>query len=360
VTDNLFDRLRDLLQSTGPVNWRLAKEVAESTAGEPEPVDPWVAEEYEELAHTAALRVSEASPLDPSSGLSVIRVTDQRTWASEAVRGYSFLGEPLAERLAGHEAAGPLGPMMAQLWPALLGMQIGTMTGFMAQRILARFDVGLPPDGPPGPWFVAPNVEEFASDHGLDVRQTRLWVAMHEVIHHAEFGVPWVRDEYASLVGSFVDRLEVDPAVLERRLGALEDPESLERMLTEPGSFTGLLAGPGQAEILDRLRALMAVLEGHAEWLLDKAAPGLVPEAPRLREAIDRRRAEPSQGEQMLQQLIGLELRHHEYRAGTTFCEDVDRRWGGDALARLWEGPEYLPTLAELGDVVGWAARVLL
>jgi uncharacterized protein (DUF2342 family) len=104
----------------------------------------------------------------------------------------------------------------------------------------------------------------------------------------------------------------------------------------------------------------MALLEGYAEWLVGRAAPGLVPEAPRLREAIDRRRAEPSPGEQMLQRMLGLDLQHHHYRVGTTFCDEVARRWGEEALERLWQGPGGLPSPAELEDPVGWAARVLL
>ena len=104
----------------------------------------------------------------------------------------------------------------------------------------------------------------------------------------------------------------------------------------------------------------MAVMEGYGEYLIGSIGPGMLPAAGSLREAVDRRRAEPSQGEQMLQRILGLELEHHRYRRGTTFCEEVGRRWGDDALVRLWEGPEMLPTEAELDDPLGWAARVLL
>jgi uncharacterized protein (DUF2342 family) len=101
-------------------------------------------------------------------------------------------------------------------------------------------------------------------------------------------------------------------------------------------------------------------MEGYGDYLIDRAAPGLIPQAPRIRQAIDDRRGEPSQGEQILQQVLGLDLQHQQYRLGAKFCEEVDRRWGDDTLANMWDGPEMLPTLSELEDVVGWAARVLL
>jgi putative hydrolase len=360
LTDNLFDRLRDLLQSSGPVNWRLAREVAESLAGEPEPVEPWVAEEFEELCHTAALRVASSSPLDPAALPMTVRTTDRRTWASRTTQGYAFLGEPLAELLTARPAPGPLGPMMAQLWPALLGMQLGSATGFMAQRVLGRFDVGLPPDDHAGPWFVVPNIESFAADHALDVRQTRLWLVLHEVIHHAEFAVPWVRDEYRSLVGRFVDELDVDADAIEEGLTSFQDPEAMERMLQDPGALTGLRAGSDAEEAAGRITAFMATLEGYADWLIDRAAPGLVPDAAGMRSALDDRRSQPAEWEQMLTQLIGLDIHHDHFRHGVTFCTEVARRWGDEALDRLWEGPEMLPDRAELEDVVGWAARTLL
>jgi putative hydrolase len=207
---------------------------------------------------------------------------------------------------------------------------------------------------------VAPNIAAFTSDHGLDERQARLWLALHEATHRAELALPWVRRHLASQVSAFVDGLRPDPAGLQERLEALQDPESLPGLLEDPSALSGLVAGPESEQALRRLQAFMALLEGYADWLVERAAPGLVPEAPRLREAIDRRRAEPSPGEQMLQRMLGLDLQHHRYRRGTTFCEEVARRWGEAALARLWEGPEGLPTPAEIDDPVGWAARVLL
>jgi putative hydrolase len=356
VTDNLFDRLRRLLEARGPVNWGLAREIAESVAGPAEPVDPWVAEELTDLAHAAALRVSAASPLDAAAG--EVRAADRRTWAATSVAGFAYLAEPLAAKMGSTEE-GEADPLLAQLGPALVGMQMGSMAGFLSHRVLAGFDVGLPVEDAPAT-FVVPNIAAFTADHGLEERQTRLWLALHETTHRATMALPWMRRHLRSLTAAFVDGLRPDPAGLQERLEALQDPEHLEGLLADPSALSGLTAGPEAEQTLRRLQALMAVLEGYAEWLVGRAAPGLVPEAPRLREAIDRRRAEPSPGEQMLQRMLGLDLQHHHYRRGTAFCEEVARRWGEEALSRLWVGPEALPTSSELEDPVGWAARVLL
>lgn len=356
MTDNLFDRLRRLLESAGPVNWGLAREIAESLAGEAEPVDPWVAEEFVDLTHTAALRVAAASPLDAAAA-GEVRALDRRSWAAASVAGFAYLAEPLAAKMAGEGGGGD--PLVQQLGPALVGMQMGSMAGFLSHRVLAGFDAGLPVEGAP-PTFVVPNVAAFTADHGLDARQARLWLAMHEATHRAELSLPWVRRHLAGLVAAFVDGLRPDPSGLQERLEALQDPEHLQGLLEDPAALSGLVPGPESEEALGRLQAFMALLEGYAEWLVGRAAPGLIPETPRLREAIDRRRAEPSPGEQMLQRMLGLDLQHHRYRRGTTFCDEVARRWGDDALARLWDGPEALPTSADLDDPVGWAARVLL
>ncbi len=356
MTDNIFDRLRDLLQSSGSINWRLAAEIAASIAGAPEPIEPWIAEEFEELSHTAAIRIDAASPLEAKPGPA--RSVDGRTWASENVQGFSYLAEPLAARLS----ASPMiadEPALQPLAPALLGMQMGSMAGTMSQRVLGQFDVGLPVFGGEIS-YVVPNIDSFIADHELDVRQTRLWIALHEAAHHAELSVSWVESHLCELVADYVNSLRLDPEALGDRIDALQDPADLQRLLEDPGAVGGLVVGDDSPHILARVQAFMALMEGYAEWLVDRAAPGLIPEAPRLREAIDRRRAEPSPGEQMLQRMLGLDLEHHRYRLGTTFCNDVASRWGEDALARLWRDRSTLPTAEELEDVVGWAARVLI
>jgi len=355
VTDNLFDRLADLMRSSGPVNWRLAREIAESVAGQAEPIDPWLDEEYRDLAATAARIVDRHTPLDPALVTAPSVVTDRRGWATANVESLAYLAEPLAEKLSA-DASSPLQP----LGPALLGMQMGATIGTMAQTVLGGFDVGLPSGGPSGPQFVVANVEAFAADAGLDPRQTRMWVALHEVTHHAACAVPWLREHVLNLAHDFVEGLEFDIEGIERRIEALQDPEALQQMMHEPTGIAGLLAPEDEGAAAGRLRGVLAVIEGYADQLMRRAASDLIPDAAALRAAIDHRRAEASAGEQLLEQAIAFDLRHADHRLGDEFCGEVRRRWGDEALERIWEGPEMLPDEGELMDPVGWAARVLL
>lgn len=362
MSDNLFDRLFELLQSPGPVNWKLAAEVVASLAGEPEPIEPSLAEEYQELAQLADLRLAAATML-PSPALSEVHPTDRRTWARENLQTFRVLVEPLAERLAApltDAAPGPLGAALQPLVPALLGVQAGTMVGFMAHRVLGQFDTGIPAMDHDRPYLVVTNLEAFAVDHDLDTRQVRLWAALHELAFHRIMAVPWVRRRFVELVEGFYDALDLDPAGLVGALGDLDDPARLQELIGDAGDTPSLLRGKADPEHLAAIQAFTAFVEGFGDHTVHRAAADLLPDLARIEEAQARRRTEPDQAELFLQQLAGLSLQRRIAGEAAAFCEEVIRRWGDDALARVWEAPDRLPTRHELADPVGWAARVLL
>ncbi len=360
MSDNIFDRLLELLQSPGPVNWRLADEAAASIAGGGDPIDDGTRDEYIELTRVAQLHVARASSLDIEPAATPVRPVSRAEWARANLKSFRYLVEPLADKIGDASPAGPMEAMLAPLGPALLGIQMGTMVGWLSHKVLGQFDVGLPAGETGAVYFVVPNIDGFARDHGVDASQARLWVALHEVTHQAEFSVPWVMPHFRALIARYFDDMEFDPSSIAERLENITSPEDFERVFRESGGLPGLMAGPRQQEILAEIQAFMAVMEGYGDHLMDRAAPGLLPDAPRLREAIVRRRAEESQGERILHQMLGLELKRQQYQLGAAFCADIERRWGPDALAKLWESGNNLPTLAELEDSVGWAARVLL
>lgn len=360
MTDNLFDRLAELLQSPGPVNWKLAREVMGSLAGPAEGVSPELTAEYESLIRTAQLHLQQSSGVETTNVLPEVNVVDKAEWAEANLRSFSYLVDPVAEKLDGASGMGPLGAVLKPLGPALLGMQMGSMVGFMSHRVLGQFDLGLPPVGRTGLFFVSPNIDAFARDHQIDIAQARLWVALHEVAHEAEFAPSWVLPHFVGLIDDYFEGLEFDPSAMTMNLEAMENPDELEQLLQQPGGMTGIVAGPHQQEVLAKIQAFMAIADGYADYVVDRAAPDLIPDTPRIREAINRRRAEPTQGEEMLQRLVGLELKRGQYRLGSTFCSEVARRWGDDSVPLMWEGPDNLPSGDELEDPVGWAARVLL
>ena len=111
--------------------------------------------------------------------------------------------------------------------------------------------------------------------------------------------------------------------------------------------------------MLDRVQAVMAVIEGHAEHVMDAVAPDLLPSLPKLRAALDRRRQSQSGLSRLVARLLGLELKLRQYEQGKYFCDEIVRARGTAALHHLWSSPEALPTLAEIQDPAAWLAREL-
>ena len=365
--DDLFQQLFELFQSSGPVNWKLAREITKSLAGDREPIDPKLADEYLELANAAELRITSISTL-PAPSPGDLNPVDRATWAADNQQTFRILVEPLSSKLtggfsdiAGGTALGSLGSMMAPMGPAILGMQAGTMVGFLSHRTLGQFDTGIPAMDHDRPYVVVPNVEAFALDNDLDAQQVRLWAVMHEMVFQRLMEVEWLRGHFVSVVEAFYETVEFDLTDLMGNLTALEDPTQVQELLGEDGAQTpALLKGTSDPGRLGTIQAFTALVEGYGDFLVRKAGEELLPDLDRIEEANAVRRMEPDQAEQYLQQIVGLELQRHRAQDAAEFCREVNQRWGDEALNRLWEDPEHLPSLEELTDPLGWAARVLL
>jgi len=352
MTDNIFDRLAELLSSPGSVNWGLAQELGTSVAGEPGTVPSGAIEYWTGLVDTAQRILAESTAIDLTPpGVAVL---DRRAWTTETIPRYAYLADPLASTLSTDEA-NPFGPIFS----IMVGLQVGSMVGSLSHRALANFDAALPPLDPGGLRFVAPNISEFTDSHALDDHQTHLWIAAHELVQNRFLAVPEVDRYFRSIVATYVDDLELDPEGLPTGGGEL-DPERLGQMMQDPSFLTGMFTGPNQETNLARIQAFMAVTEGYVGHLLNKLDANLIPELGRIREAVDRRRATPSQGEVFLQKLLGIELRRPEYRTGTAFFEEIERRWGSESPTAVWTAVDGFPDTAELGDPLPWAARTLL
>lgn len=358
MTDNLFDRLADLFRAPGPVNWRLAREIAESVAGPPTPVDPWADEQLRELTGTAQRLVTAESSLDALAADEGIRVVDRRQWASANVESLAYLAEPIADRLA--LAAGDLGPALQPLGPSLIGMQVGALIGFTSHRALGQFDAGLTGGQATPVTLVAKNVDELATGAGVDAAQVRLWAALREVTHHTELAVPWVREHLLMLGHAHGEEFEIDDEAIAERLTVLQDPESLQAMMEGGEDLAALQVPIVAGESAERIEAFVAFIDGYGDLVAERVGSPYLPDLSRIRNAATERRVAAAPSEAMLHRALGLAPDPHSPAVGAAFCSEVARRWGDDALDRVWEGPEMLPTPAELTDATGWAARVLL
>ncbi len=366
MSDNLFDRLFELLSTPGPVNWRLGREITQSLAGAAEPIEPKLAEEYQELTLAAQLRLADRLTLDVSTTHDIHPV-DRHSWADQNEQSYRYLIEPLAEKFSSLQGSAAMaGPFLGPMAPVILGIQAGTMIGFMSHRVLGQFDTGLPALDHDDLYLVVPNVEGFARDNDIESHQIRMWAVLREVTHHAILNAPWVRKFFIDAITDFYETVEFDPSGLMDMLSSLQDPTgvqdpaALEGLVDDTGGLARMLGSSHDPDALAPIQAFLAFAEGFGDYAVRIAAADLIPELGKIEAAVSLRRSEPNEAEQFLQQLLGLRIDRHRAADAAQFCADVERRWGVETLQRLWEDPDKLPRLPELTDPVGWAARVLL
>jgi coenzyme F420 biosynthesis associated uncharacterized protein len=337
------------------IDWSLASQVARGVArlqpaGDPEP--------FEQLARPAAESerlVSAYTGLKAATAVPVAEAVGREEWIDANLGSLRGVLDPVAAKLGG--GAGPFGGIVGGAAGALLAVEAGAISGFLGGRVLGQYEFPvLDPAGPARLLFVAPNLGHAATALEADTDQLLRWVALHETTHALQFGgVPWLRSHIAATVQELLGAMSVDP----RGLLRLPDGKDLRALLetVREGGIATLALGPERRELLDRMQAFMAVLEGYAEHVMDAVGSELLEDLPTLRAALNRRRRERSGLLKVLERLIGMDLKMRQYEQGKAFCDAVVARGGIEALNRVWLAPEAMPTLAELDDPLGWLER---
>jgi coenzyme F420 biosynthesis associated uncharacterized protein len=342
------------------IDWPLAGKVARFAAGTPT-ASPVLPGDLDALAADAEQRVVEYTGLIPGTPLPPPEAVDRQLWAEINLAGMRKVLDPVVERLQ-TERAGPLAGPLRGAAGTVLALEVGGLTGLLSQRVLGQYElVLLDPDSKTRLLFLAPNLRDAATRLDVDLDQMVAWVGFHEVTHAVQFSsVPWLRTHLAGLLRELLDSvdMQVDPVAALRKLRSREDLERVVASVREGGLVT-FMAGKERMAIIDRLQATMAVIEGHAEHVMDAVGRDALRDLDTLRSAMTRRRAERPGLWKLLERLLGLELKLKQYEVGKRFCDEVAERAGVSGLHVVFESPEKLPTWAELEAPETWLRRVL-
>jgi coenzyme F420 biosynthesis associated uncharacterized protein len=334
------------------VDWRLAERVADAVAGGDGAGPPLAGgADIGAMSDRALEHVTAYARLHPAQAPPPAEPVGRGDWARANLATMRGTLDPLLERLG----TGPLQTAGGML----VGVEAGGVVGFMGRSVLGQYELALlDPERPPRLLLVAPNLREAAHTFGADEAELLEWVVFHEITHAVQFsGVDWLREHVAGLLRELLAsvKFEVDPSAL-LRMPNMQDLRALWESVRE-GGLVRAVAGEQRKAIIDRLQAVMALIEGHAEHVMDAAGAAVLPSLPKLREALEKRRREKPPLVKLLERLLGLDLKLRQYLIGKRFCDAVVRDWGIEGLNRAWSGPEQLPTLAELDDPPSWVRR---
>lgn len=352
MSDDLFSKLFELFDQPGPINWKLAAEVGRHLAGESEPVEPWAAEEFRELTRLAEYRVEEIAPFRVISASDVIPV-DGRGWMERNLESFGSLVEPFASSVV---SDGPAAPFMAQLSPAIIGLQVGSLVGSLSTWAIASFDAGLPQEHPGPVTYIVPNIGPVLGAAEFDDKAVRLWVATNEVAFRAVSQLPWIPDHLHHLASQYAEAVKIDPTMLSGLMAGGSDPAAIEQAIQDAGGVEGLIGGEEAEGPRLELEAFLGAITGCARLLARRALGDLAPDFDVMAGTRDAVRSEAENGSPLGLGAVPVEAT----QLGDAFNQEVERRYGDDALETLWSDPTRMPDAAELRDPTAWAARVLL
>ncbi len=346
----------------GAVSWELAERVAIRVAGATPTASSFqrasLQADFTELTAKAELLVERETGLVSLEGLARARVTDRAGWIQANLASFQRLLQPVIAKLGSRVSTGLLAPASR----SATGAQVGALLGWMSRRVLGQYDLLLVEDDRPEDqdivYYVGPNILELERRFAFPTREFRLWLALHEVTHRVQFtGIPWMRKHFLSMVAEGIDSLDPDPRQLIRGLKrAISEVTAGRNPLSE--GIIGLLANPEQVEILDRIQGLMSLLEGHGDVTMDRAAVAEIPNAGRFSRILHERRVSVNGPGKVLRQAVGIEAKMRQYEQGEKFIAAVERAGGRELMDQAWQGPAWLPTLAEIREPQRWLSRV--
>ena len=359
----------DRTRRVEPVDWSLAGRIARRVAGG----DPLarsylaasLADDFDDASARAERLVAEFTGLTPPTPARA-RVLDRGDWVDANVASMRRLLAPLADRIGDRVARSALAPVGR----TVTATELGVLLGWLSQRVLGQYDLLVPDDadGGDGPatahatddavYYVGSNVLALEKRFAFRPRDFRLWIALHECTHRAQFtAVPWLRPYFVSLVGDLLGSIDPDPRRLVEALRVALEEARRGRNPLDDGGLVALLAPPQHRGNLARMQALMTLLEGHGNRVMNALGAEHVAGQARMARALEARRRTTGVTA-ALHKLVGVDAKLRQYEVGEAFVAAIEREAGPRAIDAAWRGPEWLPTTAELTAPTEWLARV--
>jgi coenzyme F420 biosynthesis associated uncharacterized protein len=344
------------------IDWDTTTSVARRFSGSYPLAGTYHERRYEVMAPGLVARASELVSYETGldlPGSPVVGVVSRDEWVATNIRAFTALLAPLRDAIEESSGHPPEGAGTGR-GSRFLSAELGAVLGFLSRRVLGQYELVLPTgDGEVGDsvFFVGANVLAMERQHEFRPSHFRFWVALHESAHRAQFtGVPWMRGYFLSLVDELVDSGAKEQGRMARIANdVIAARDRGESPIDETG-LLGLLASHGQREVLDRVQALMSLLEGHGHVVMDRVGAVEIPDVDRMSRVLTARRNDPRQA--ALMRLIGMEMKLKQYDLGASFIRGVESHASWDALAMAWESPEALPTLPEIEDPRAWLDRM--
>jgi coenzyme F420 biosynthesis associated uncharacterized protein len=340
--------------TTEMVDWGLAVSIGSRLAGAGPQVSALEADatvaELREGADRSTSYVREFTGLDAGALTAPVLVVDRTAWIQANADGFSQLLGPVIDKVTARR--GEPGPLTQAVGSRITGAEVGGLLGFMAGKVLGQFDPFHEPHG--RLLLVAPNVVHVEREIDADPHDFRLWVCLHEETHRVQFtAVPWMRDHIFTQFNALAETVEPQRFLDE---GLKRVSEAIRNGRT--GSLLDLLGSPEQKAILDRLTAVMSLLEGHADVVMDGVGPGVIPSVDSIRAKFDERRKGVGTFDRLLRKVLGLEAKMAQYRDGARFVRAAVDKVGMNGFNAVWASAENLPSLSEIHDPDAWVARV--
>jgi coenzyme F420 biosynthesis associated uncharacterized protein len=345
------------LRAPDPVDWATARTVARIVAGRDPLVSSYLGAsldaDFGALTVVAEELVAEHTGLHPPGHVRAV-VLDRREWVDSNLASMRNLLDPLMQRFGEQMARNPFAPIGRRV----AATEMGALLGYVAQRVLGQYDLLVPDDRGEAVYYVGANVLALEKRFAFRPRDFRLWIAIHEVTHRAQFvGVPWMREYFMSLVQQVFQLVDPDPRTFARALGNAVDAIKRGQNPLDEGGLVSLIASPEQRGVLDQVQALMSLLEGHGNVVMTDLGAKHVAGEERMARVLHQRRQTGGIAQQ-IQKLLGLEQKMRQYEVGEKFVRGVLDIGGPRAIDHAWEEPANLPVLAEFDDPGAWLARV--
>lgn len=290
---------------------------------------------------------------------------DRVDWINANLTAFQNLFSPL-EALNAQKETGT--SVFSVLWGganrAVVSAELGVLLGYLARRVLGQYDMALLGREPVDAgklYYVEPNISAVEQMLGLPGDDFRMWLALHETTHAFEFeAYPWVKAHFNGLLNEYMEFLKADAEQLNKGLGGIK--VFIDRARSgndgDHGSWIEAIMSPEQRALFGRMQALMCIIEGYSNHVMNAVGRDLLPNYERIARRFEARQRQKTPAEQLFARLTGLNLKMEQYRLGEIFIDTIAKERGHDVARRVWDGPEFLPSMEEIRQPSRWLTRV--